>query len=116
MKKINKAIIALLFSLALSGCSKPREVEEQPQNYTAPPPPSAVEAQRAVAQERQLQSERAKSEQLEQALRQSEERHAEEEKSRSRWQTAALLLGSGCIVCLFAGAALGAGAKRDGTA
>ena len=116
MKTINKTLIALLAAIVLSGCPKPGGANIQPQNDAAPPPPSVVEVQRVVvAQERQLQTERVKNDELGQALQKSEDRHAEEEKSRSGWQTAALLLGSGCVLCLFAGAALGAGAKSNGT-
>lgn len=115
MKLITTFILSMSI-LLLAGCDD----SDKPSGKSASPNPSPPSSQQArPSVEQQLQEERDKRSQLELTIHRIDERRvakeAEMETSRSRWQVGAMLLGCGCIVSLFVGAALGTKARNHGS-
>ena len=81
-------------------------------------PPSTrkpqAEVQRSATLERELQVEREKVQALTKAVQEGDRKLVEYDAARSRWQLASFALAGGCILAVFAGAALGSRARHDG--
>ena len=112
--KLTQSFILFASFLLLAGCD-----DSNHSGKSLPPSPTPAPAQggRPSVLEQQLQEERDKRNQLELTIHRMEERRiaveTEREASRSRWQVSAMLLGCGCVISLFVGAALGTKARND---
>ena len=109
MRSIKLVMIAGVLPL-LAGCP-----EGSGSGQTSPPPsptPSA-EARRLVILEQELREEREKLGRLGAALAESQRQKTEREESQHQWQMASFALAGGCLLAIFAGAALGTRARHE---
>ena len=110
MTSITKLVIITGVLPLLAGCP-----EGSGNGQPAPPPsptPSA-EARRSAILEQELREEREKLGRLTKALAECQWQKSEQEESRHRWQVASFALGGGCLLAIFAGAALGTRARHE---
>ena len=109
MRSIKLVIIAVVLPL-LAGCP------EGSGNGQLSPPPSptpSAEARRSAILEQELRDEREKLGRLTKALAESQRHETEWEASRHQWQVASFALAGGCLLAIFAGAALGTRARHE---
>ena len=110
MTSITKVVIITGVLPLLAGCP------EGSGNGQPSPPPSptpSAEARHSAILEQELRDEREKLGKLTKALAESQRQKTEREESRHRWQVASFVLAGGCLLAIFAGAALGTRARHE---